>query len=140
MFGKDKNHPDEGVEPAREELIRGQGQERRSRAWIGESVVVGGDLTSSEEMTIAGRVEGDVAVPEHTLIVAPGATIRGDVSARTVEVHGQVLGSITATENVEVGKTGSVRGDIDTSRMKIVEGAALGGRLEVGGPSASQNP
>jgi len=106
-------------------------EERRVAAWIGASLVIKGDLTSSEDMTIAGQVEGNVAAREHALVVAPQATIQGDVTARSVIVRGQVTGSITAKEAVEVGETGSVDGDIEAPRMTVSEGAVLHGRVKV---------
>ena len=146
MFGKDKKETkertgsDAATRPRRAEMIRGSGpgaEERRTTAWIGASIVVRGDLTSSEDMTVAGRIEGDVAVPEHTLVVAPGARIRGDITAKTVAVHGEVTGTITGKRLVEVGETASVDGDIVTPRMKVAEGAELSGRMRIAGGGSS---
>ena len=106
-------------------------EERRERAWIGESLVIEGNLTSSEDMTIAGRVEGDVSARQNALVIAPGARIRGDIVAGTVTVRGEVVGTITAARSVEVGETGSVNGDIVAPRMQVADGAVLTGRLQI---------
>lgn len=108
-------------------------EERRVAAWIGSSLVIKGDLTSSEDITVAGQVEGDVTVKEHKLVVARGATIRGGILARAVEVHGAVVGTITSDGKVEVAATGSVDGDIASPRLVLAEGATLDGRIAVGG-------
>jgi cytoskeletal protein CcmA (bactofilin family) len=63
--------------------------------------------------------------------VAPGARIRGNIVARAVVVHGEVLGTITADRRVEVGDTGSVDGDIVAPRMAVAEGASLRGQLRI---------
>lgn len=110
-------------------------EERRVAAWIGASLVIKGDLTSSEDMTIAGEIEGDVAVKEHKLVVARGATIRGTIVARAVEVHGAVVGTITSDGKVEVAATGAVDGDIAAPRLVLAEGATLHGRVSVNGTS-----
>jgi cytoskeletal protein CcmA (bactofilin family) len=104
-------------------------EERRVAAWIGASIVIEGNLTSSEDMTIAGRVEGDVAVPKHALVIAPEAKIHGDIVAGSVEIHGEVHGSIKAERKVEVGQTGRVEGDIASPKMVVSEGATLHGRV-----------
>lgn len=104
-------------------------------AWIGASIVIRGDLTSSEDMTIAGRIEGDVAVRENRLIIAPGARVEGDIVARSVSVHGHVAGNITAGHSAEIGGEGSVLGDVIAPRMIVAEGAVLHGRVEVSAPS-----
>ncbi|MEJ2679743.1 MAG: polymer-forming cytoskeletal protein [Gemmatimonadota bacterium] len=131
MFAKDARESD-SKQSRREEMLRGRMlEERRVAGWIGESVVIKGNLTSKEDMTIAGQVEGDVTVKDHTLMVAPRARIRGNIVAHTVAIHGEVLGTITAERKVEVGETGSVEGDIKAPRIKVVEGAALNGHLGI---------
>jgi cytoskeletal protein CcmA (bactofilin family) len=132
MFNRDARDADDSAQARRGETVgRLPREERRVAAWIGASIVITGDLTSSEDMTIAGRVEGDVAVPEHAVVVAPGARIRGNIVARAVVVHGEVLGTITADRRVEVGDTGSVDGDIVAPRMAVAEGASLRGQLRI---------
>ena len=106
-------------------------EERRVAAWIGPSIVINGDVTSSENMTVAGRVEGDISVREHALVVAPGGTVRGNIVARDVVVQGEVLGKITAAGRVEVSATGYVHGEIVAPRMMLSEGATLHGRLGI---------
>ena len=111
-------------------------EERRVAAWIGASILIKGNLTSSESMTVAGRVEGDITVREHALVIAAGGTVRGNVVARNVVVHGDVLGTITADARVEVAPTGSVHGDIMAPRMVLAEGATLQGRIGIGATSS----
>jgi cytoskeletal protein CcmA (bactofilin family) len=140
MFAKGARDSDDGRQPRRGEMVRGPGlEERRVTAWIGASVVVKGNLTSLEDMTIAGQIEGDVTVREHTLVIAPRARIRGNIVARTVSVHGEVLGTITAERKIEIGETGSVDGDIVAPRITVAEGAVLHGQLGVAAP-ASKRP
>ncbi|HSM35639.1 MAG TPA: polymer-forming cytoskeletal protein [Longimicrobiales bacterium] len=112
-------------------------EERRVAAWIGASLVIEGDLTSSEDTTIAGEVKGDIAVKEHKLMIAPGATIRGTIVARTVEVQGTVVGTITSDGRVEIGATGSVEGDITAPRLVLAEGATLHGKVAIAGSPGS---
>ena len=105
--------------------------ERRVAAWIGSSIVFEGTLKSSEDLTIAGRVKGDVEVRENLLVVAPDAHIEGNIHALDVIVNGNVTGDIEANGTVEIGATGSVAGDIVTPRMTVTEGATLNGRLRI---------
>lgn len=140
MFGKDSSDSGSGRQPTREKMVRSDGlEERRVAAWIGASVVIQGDVTSSDDMTIAGEIDGDVRVPRNTLVIAPEARIRGSIVAHHVSVLGKVWGSITADGSVEVGDTGSVDGDIRAPRMAVAEGAALRGRLRIdtSGPETS---
>src|SRR3712207_2356630 len=83
-------------------------EERRVMAWVGKSVVFKGELLSSEDMTIDGRVEGTIEVRNHSLTVGPDADIHADIVAETVTVMGAVTGSITAHNKVEIRETASV--------------------------------
>jgi cytoskeletal protein CcmA (bactofilin family) len=66
------------------------GRERRVVAWVGKSVVFRGDLISSEDMTIDGRVEGSIEVRNHHLTIGPNASIEADIAARLVTLFGKV--------------------------------------------------
>jgi cytoskeletal protein CcmA (bactofilin family) len=107
-------------------------EERRVVAWVGKSVIFKGDLISSEDMMIDGRVEGTIDVRDHALTVGPDADIRADISARTVTVLGSINGTITAKEKVDIRETGSVIGDIVSPRIGMVDGAVLRGKVDTG--------
>src|SRR5713226_6091534 len=98
--------------------------------WVGQSVVFKGDLSSSEDMTIEGRVEGTVKLDDHSLTIGPNAEIRADIVAKTVTVRGAVTGTITAGDKVVVSGTGSVEGDVISPRLALADGAVLRGRVD----------
>jgi cytoskeletal protein CcmA (bactofilin family) len=104
--------------------------ERRATAWVGKSVVFKGELSSSEDMTIDGRVEGTIDVRHHALIIGPDANIRADITAGIVTVFGAVQGNIMARDKVEVRQTASVEGDILTPKLALSEGGTLRGRVD----------
>jgi cytoskeletal protein CcmA (bactofilin family) len=106
--------------------------ERRTVAWLGRSVVVKGDLVSSEDLMISGQIEGTIMAKDHALVIGPEAVIRADIQARSVTIHGKVVGQITAGERIEVGASGSVKGNLTAPRMAVSEGAVLQGRVGVG--------
>jgi cytoskeletal protein CcmA (bactofilin family) len=107
-------------------------EERRLIAWVGKSVVFTGNLTSLEDMTIDGRVEGTIEVRDHDLTIGPDADIQANISARIVTVLGAVTGGITATTRVEIHETGAVNGDITSPRLVIADGAKFQGRADTG--------
>src|SRR6266446_619414 len=105
-------------------------EERRVVAWIGKSVVFKGDLSSSEDMMIDGRLEGTVELRDYGLTIGPNAQIRADIVAKTIIVRGSVTGTITAGDKVVVSETGSVEGDIISPRLALADGAVLRGRVD----------
>lgn len=113
------------------------GNERRSVAWLGRSVVVKGALTSSEDLLISGQVEGEITATNHGVVIGSQAKIRADIQARSVTVHGHVVGRITAGERLEIGASGSVDGDVTAPRLAVAEGGMIQGRVTVQRASAA---
>ena len=106
-------------------------EERRIVAWVGKSVLFKGDLTSSEDLTVDGRVEGTIELREHHLTIGPDADIRANIIARTVTIFGSVTGTITASDKVDISKTGSLEGNIVAARLAMADGAIMRGRVDV---------
>jgi len=106
--------------PAKEETIN-----------IGKSVSIKGELTGEEDLTIDGRVEGKIELKDHDLVIGSHGTIKGEISAKNLTVKGNVVGNISAGELVEIKASGSVVGDVESSRISIAEGAYFKGSVEL---------
>src|SRR5262245_29848051 len=108
-------------------------EERRVVAWVGKSVVFRGDLISSEDMTIDGRVEGSIEVRNHHLTIGPNASIEADIAARLVTVFGKVAGTLAAEERVEIRHGATVEADLTCQTLAIQEGAFFCGKVAMNG-------
>ncbi len=102
-----------------------------SIANIGQSVIIKGELTGSENLTVDGQVDGTINLCEHALTVGPSGKIKANITAESVTVCGQVTGNITATEKIEIRENGSVEGDIAAPRVGIAEGAQFRGSIDM---------
>ena len=98
---------------------------------LGKSVVIKGELSASEDLTLYGQMEGSITLPGHTLTIGPQADIRAAIKAKTVVVLGAVTGNVTAGEKVEVQTTGSVTGDVMSPRLAIADGGCLCGKVQM---------
>lgn len=107
--------------------------DRRVVAWVGKSVVFRGDLISSEDMTIDGRVEGSIEVRNHHLTVGPNAAIEADVAAKLVTVFGKVAGSVMAEDRIEIRQGAHVEADLTCQTLSIQEGAYFCGKVAMAG-------
>jgi cytoskeletal protein CcmA (bactofilin family) len=114
------------------------GEERRMVAWVGKSVLFRGDLIGLEDMSIDGRVEGTIELRDHTLTIGPDSHIQADVVAKVVTVLGVVVGTITASEAVDIRATGSVEGNITSPRLAMADGAVVRGRVDTGASRATE--
>jgi len=98
---------------------------------IGPSILINGRLTGDEDLTVRGRVEGELALTR-TLIVEPSGVVKANVSVKNAVVSGVVVGNIAATESVELTRDGRMVGDIRSPRVIIVDGASFRGRVDMG--------
>jgi cytoskeletal protein CcmA (bactofilin family) len=98
---------------------------------LGKSVVIKGELTASEDLTIYGQMEGSIKLPNHTLTIGPHADIKAGIAAKAVVVMGAVTGDVTAGERIEIQASGSVIGDLVAPRLAIADGGSLRGKVEM---------
>jgi cytoskeletal protein CcmA (bactofilin family) len=98
---------------------------------IGKSVVIKGELSGSEDLTIEGHVEGRIDLKGNVLTIGPNGKIKAEVFAKAVVVLGEVTGNVTASEKVDIRDNGSVDGDIASPRVAIAEGAHFRGSVDM---------
>lgn len=109
---------------------------------IGPSILINGKLSGDEDLTVRGRVEGELSLTK-TLIVEPSGIVKANVQVRNAIVSGVVVGNISATESVELTREGRMVGDINSPRVIIVDGASFRGRVDMGNAEprpASERP
>jgi cytoskeletal protein CcmA (bactofilin family) len=100
-------------------------------ASIGKSIVINGELSGSEDLTIEGKVEGKIDLKDHVLTVGANGRIKAQVSAKSIVIFGQVNGNLAATEKVDIKENGSVEGDIVAPRVAIADGSHFRGSIDM---------
>ncbi len=98
---------------------------------IGPSITINGKLSGDEDLTVRGRVEGELTLTR-TLILEPSGIVKANVSVKNAVISGVVVGNVRATESVELTKEGRMVGDILAPRVILVDGASFRGRIEMG--------
>jgi len=98
---------------------------------LGSSMIIKGELSASEDLTLSGRMEGRISVPDHTLTIGPHADIKAEVAGKAVIIMGAITGNITAEEKVDIRATGAVTSDIVSPRLAVAEGGCLRGKVEM---------
>ncbi len=109
---------------------------------IGPSILINGKLSGDEDLTVRGRVEGELSLTR-TLIVEPSGIVKANVQVKNAIISGVVVGNISATESVELTREGRMVGDINAPRVIIVDGASFRGRVDMGNAEprpASERP
>ena len=98
---------------------------------IGKSVVIKGELSGSEDLTIEGQVEGKIELRQNLLTIGPNAKIKAQVFAKTVVVEGHVHGNISAGERIDIRDKGVVEGNLASPRVAIADGAHFRGSIDM---------
>ena len=86
-----------------------------------------GNIVSEGILDIDGRIEGNVRC--HTVSVRPNGRVRGDVTADTVMIHGEVHGLVKA-RSVLLYATARVNGTIMHESLTIEDGAFVDGKFK----------
>src|SRR6202166_1417331 len=104
----------------------------RGNASIGQGIRIKGEVTGSEDLYMDGVVDGKLNLTNGSLTIGPNGTVKADVNAREVIVHGRIEGKVTGRDKVQLMSTCHVTGEVQTERLAIEEGALLRGKVEAG--------
>ncbi|PIE17483.1 MAG: hypothetical protein CSA66_05700 [Proteobacteria bacterium] len=104
-----------------------------TRTRIGPGQVITGDVRAGEDLSIHGRVRGQIEA-EGLVIIEAGAVIEAGVRAREVIVRGVVVGDVHAVDLLEVTANGQVAGSVQTKRLKLHAGGRIAGVVATGTP------
>jgi cytoskeletal protein CcmA (bactofilin family) len=99
----------------------------KKSVFIGQSIHIKGELTGNEDLTIEGKVEGNIELKDHNLTIGSNGRIEAEVFAKNITIMGEVQGNVYAEDKVEITKTGSLRGNIIAPRVVIEDGARFNG-------------
>ena len=106
--------------------------ERRKAAWIGGSILVKGDVVSTEDLVIDGQVQGTIEIGDHSLTIGSGAAVVADLVAKNITISGQLKGDVVGSGTVELKSSARVEGDIHAPKFMMEEGATLIGKVDTG--------
>ena len=104
----------------------------QTTAHIGKSIHIKGTITAEEQLTIAGHVEGSIAITGHALTVAPDGRIDAETVADTIVIDGTAKGRLNAMTRIVVRATASISGDVSAPAISLAEGATVHGRIDTG--------
>jgi cytoskeletal protein CcmA (bactofilin family) len=105
---------------------------------LADDVEITGSVKSGSGVQVDGRLIGDLTCGGNAWVGA-GASVRGNVSAESVKVLGQVNGNITARERIDLKASARAVGDIKAKHLTVEDGVMLVGRIEVN-PSGTPLP
>lgn len=99
---------------------------------IAAGMKITGDVETSGIIKIDGEINGSVAGARQVLL-GRGGVVRGNVAGGEVVLGGSVEGSVTAADRLELQSTASVKGDVETRSIVVIEGAQINGLVRMNG-------
>ena len=99
----------------------------------GSTLVIRGEITAQEALTIAGQVDGTIDVAGHIVTVEEGAFVSADISAAAIVVCGKVQGTLEAATRIHLTASADVQGDLNAPRLAVEDGAVVQGNIHAEG-------
>lgn len=96
---------------------------------IGNNTQLEGNITTKGTIKVDGRINGNIETD--WIILGEKSYLKGNIVAAGIVIAGYVEGNITAKEVVEVKRTGQVRGDLTTSKLVVIEGGFVDGKVSM---------
>ncbi|HYT66304.1 MAG TPA: polymer-forming cytoskeletal protein [Vicinamibacterales bacterium] len=99
----------------------------------GSTLIIKGEITAQEPLSIAGQVHGSIDAQGQTVTIHAGAHVAADIAAAGIVVAGTVQGSLAAERRIELRAGAEVDGDLHAPAARVEDGAFLKGKVHVGG-------
>lgn len=99
--------------------------------FLGKDVTFHGVVSFDGTVRIDSHFEGEIHA-KGTLVVGEHAVIKGIITASTLICNGKIKGTITASEKVQLLKSGVLIGEVHAPSFSIEEGAHFEGLCDMG--------
>ena len=99
--------------------------------FLAEGAEIEGVVKFGDELRIDGRVAGRVVSQKGRLVIGDTGNVEADIEVGTASVGGTVVGTLVASQKVEIHSTGKVYGNIQAPTLIIEEGAIFEGHCEM---------
>lgn len=96
-------------------------------SFIGTNSAFKGDISTKGTLRVDGKVTGNIDAD--WVVLGERAYVKGDINAGGVVTGGTIEGSIKAKELVEIKNKGVIRGDLFTSKLIVIEGGVIDGKV-----------
>jgi len=101
-----------------------------SSSFFGKTMKIEGKVTSEEDLTIEGKVDGELNVSK-TLTIGRDGYVKGKISASVIHISGEAEGHVMASEKLEISSEGKYTGNIKSDSIRVAEGAKIKGGINL---------
>lgn len=93
---------------------------------VGTEASFEGVLKTNNSISIDGTFKGRIESKGHVILNRAGQ-IEADVVAEYISINGKVVGNVTALQQLDIGATGVVHGDVRAAAVTVEKGGVLDG-------------
>jgi cytoskeletal protein CcmA (bactofilin family) len=97
---------------------------------LSSDVEIKGNLKFSGELTLEGKLEGEVST-DGVLHLGETGSVNGNLNVNSIVVRGKINGNVSAKDKVEIKSKAEVFGDVRAAKLVIEEGVTFVGKTEV---------
>ncbi|MFP4391410.1 MAG: bactofilin family protein [Desulfohalobiaceae bacterium] len=99
---------------------------------IGADTFFEGVFKGKDSICIQGEFKGGIQ-SDGNVYINQHARVEAEIEAQYVAVHGEVHGNILAQEELNIGPTGRISGDVQTKTLTVATGGYLDGCCRMNG-------
>ncbi len=99
---------------------------------IGNGTVLEGNLTTTGNLRVDGKIIGDVRT-EAKMVQGESSMIEGNIKAHSADIGGKIKGKVVVDDVLVLEPNSVIMGDIVTNRLIVESGAKFTGQCKIGG-------
>ncbi len=102
------------------------------RSLIAQGSCIEGNLKFTDGLRIDGEVKGDIRANDGSpsiLVISESACVTGHIYAQHIVINGRVMGSVHASELLELQPKAKIQGDVSYKALEMHQGAVIFGQL-----------
>ncbi|MCL2448187.1 MAG: polymer-forming cytoskeletal protein [Polyangiaceae bacterium] len=97
---------------------------------IGAGITIEGEISTDEDVVVAGTVRGKLSAKE-SVTIEQGGTVEADVVGGSFSIAGAITGNVSASERVDLQAGARVIGNVKAARVTIADGAQFKGNVDM---------
>jgi cytoskeletal protein CcmA (bactofilin family) len=98
---------------------------------LAKGVLLKGEMRVEGTVRIDGRLEGDLHTTG-TVVIGEDGVVQGTINAGTIINSGKIKATVTATERLQLLKTGILVGEVHSPAFSMEDGAKFQGLSDMG--------
>ena len=99
---------------------------------------IAGDINTSGDIRIDGKLEGNL-VTKGKIVIGETGALKGTINCSNADVSGSIEGKVNVKELLSLKRTSKILGDIITDKLAIEPGAKFTGTCKMDSSSATSS-